>query len=76
LRHLAPGGFLLVTTNERRRRGRLRDAVLAAARRAAVLVTVGAANPSLDFPSLRGFPEGDAFEGVVAERREALASGL
>jgi 23S rRNA (cytosine1962-C5)-methyltransferase len=69
LRHLAPGGFLLVSSHDRRARGRLRAHVEEAARQAGVAVAVSAAPPSSDFPALRGFPEGDAFEAVFAERR-------
>jgi 23S rRNA (cytosine1962-C5)-methyltransferase len=67
-RHLAPGGFLLVTSNDRRARGKLRSHLEAAARAAGIAVRLGAAPPSADYPPLRGFPEGDAFEGVIAER--------
>jgi 23S rRNA (cytosine1962-C5)-methyltransferase len=72
LAHLATGGFLLVSSNDRRARGRLRGHVEAAAQRAGVVVRLGSAPPSADFPPLRGFPEGDAFEAVIAqcERKE------
>ncbi len=68
LRHLAPGGFLLVSSNDRRARGRLAGHVEAAAREARVRVAVTPAPPSADFPSANSFPEGAAFEGVLAER--------
>jgi 23S rRNA (cytosine1962-C5)-methyltransferase len=71
LRRLVPGGFLLVSSNDRRARGKLRAHVEAAARDANIPVTLSAAAPSPDFPPLRGFPEGDAFEAVLAERRSA-----
>ncbi len=66
---LGPGGFLLVTRHERAARGHLAELVRAAAREAGVkLAEVEPAPPGPDFPSLRGFPEGDAFEGVIATR--------
>jgi 23S rRNA (cytosine1962-C5)-methyltransferase len=68
-RHLAKGGFLLVTSNDRRGRGKLRALVGAAAHAAGIAVALQAAPPSADYPPLPGFPEGDAFEGVLAERR-------
>lgn len=70
LRHLAPGGFLLVSSNDRQARGKLAQRVEAAAVSAGVgHVALHPAPPSADFPSLAGFPEGAAFEAVLAERR-------
>jgi len=69
LRRIAPGGFLLVSSHDRRARSRLRAHLEAAAREARVAVVVSAASPSPDFPALPGFPEGDAFEAVFVERR-------
>ena len=71
LRQLAADGFLLVSSNDRRARGRLASHVEAAAREAGVRVELSPAPPSPDFPRLRGFPEGAAFEAVFAERRAA-----
>jgi 23S rRNA (cytosine1962-C5)-methyltransferase len=69
LRHLAPGGFLLVTCNDRSARSaRLGDLVADAAARAGAQVRVADAAPSPDSPNLRGFPEGAAFKGVLVER--------
>lgn len=68
LRHLAPGGFLLVSSNDRRARGRLGAHLEAAAREARVRVEVSPAPPSPDFPSTKSFPEGAAFEAALAER--------
>jgi 23S rRNA (cytosine1962-C5)-methyltransferase len=69
LRRLAPRGFLLVSSHDRRARGRLRGHLEAAARAAGVAVVFSAASPSPDFPALRAFPEGDPFEALFAERR-------
>jgi 23S rRNA (cytosine1962-C5)-methyltransferase len=70
LRRLAPGGSLLVCRNDRSARGGLRAAVQAAAARAGVALSqIGPAAAGPDFPSLAGFPEGDPFEGVLAQRR-------
>lgn len=70
LRRLAPGGFLLVSSNDRQARGKLAQRVEAAAASAGVgHVAIQPAPPSADFPSLAGFPEGAAFEAVLAERR-------
>jgi 23S rRNA (cytosine1962-C5)-methyltransferase len=69
LRRLAPGGFLLISSHDRRARGRLRARLEAAALSAGVSVVASEAPPSPDFPSLRGFPEGDAFTAVLLERR-------
>ena len=67
--HLAPGGRLLVSRNDRRRSS-LREIVADAAARAGVaLREVQPAPPGRDFPSLRSFPEGDPFAAVIATRK-------
>jgi 23S rRNA (cytosine1962-C5)-methyltransferase len=69
LRRLAPGGFLLVSSNDRQARGKLRarvEAAIAAAEPARF--SLGAARPSEDFPALAGFPEAVPFEAVLVER--------
>jgi len=70
LAHLEPGGQLLVCRNDRTQRGpSLADACEAAARASGVrLAKIEAAGPGPDFPSLRGFPEGDPFRGARVER--------
>jgi 23S rRNA G2069 N7-methylase RlmK/C1962 C5-methylase RlmI len=68
LARLVPGGFLLVSSNDRRARGRLKAHVLRAAQAAGVQARIEAAPPSADFPPLRGFPEGAAFEAVLVTR--------
>ncbi|HME70582.1 MAG TPA: class I SAM-dependent methyltransferase [Myxococcota bacterium] len=69
LRRLVPGGTLLVCRNDRATRGALARLVQEEATRASVeLARLESAPPGLDFPSLPGFPEGDSFEGVLAQR--------
>lgn len=66
LRHLSPGGTLLVSRNDRRR-AELRELVEGAARNAGVsLANVQPAPPGADFPRLSGFPEGDPFSALIA----------
>ncbi len=66
---LTPGGWLLLSSNDRRARGRLRARLQDAAGAAGVgLAAVEPAPPSPDFPSLPGFPEGDPFEAWLATR--------
>ncbi|HKE10777.1 MAG TPA: class I SAM-dependent methyltransferase, partial [Myxococcota bacterium] len=66
LRRLVPGGVLLVCRNDRATRGDLAQRVAAEATRSCVGVErIEAAPPGADFPSLPGFPEGDAFEGIL-----------
>jgi 23S rRNA (cytosine1962-C5)-methyltransferase len=68
LGHLAPGGRLLVSRNDRRR-GALRSLVEQAARRAHLdLQSIEPAPPGRDFPRRRGFPEGDPFAAVLVTR--------
>ncbi len=69
LRRLPPGGFLLASSNDRRARGRLAARVQSAAAGAGVALALREAPPSEDFPSLAGFPEGAAFEAILAERQ-------
>ncbi len=69
LQHLAPGGVLLLCRNERAARRPLEHLLERAAERAAVrLADLQPAGPAADFPRLKGFPEGDAFSGVIARR--------
>jgi 23S rRNA (cytosine1962-C5)-methyltransferase len=69
LARLAPGGFLLLTRQDRAGRGRL-DALLASAAESARvrLDAVEPAPPAPDFPTLAGFPEGAPFEALLATR--------
>lgn len=70
LGRLSSGGRLLVTHNERGARRVLREVVERAATQAGVgLGALAEAPPGEDFPPLPGFPEGDPFEGVLAEVR-------
>jgi 23S rRNA (cytosine1962-C5)-methyltransferase len=69
LRRLVPGGTLLVCRNDRATRGALARLVEEEATRASVaLARLESAPPGPDFPSLPGFPEGDPYEGVFAQR--------
>jgi 23S rRNA (cytosine1962-C5)-methyltransferase len=69
LAHLAPGGWLFVSRHQRRGRGGLRRMLGEAARQAGVtLAALESAPPAADFPALRGFPEGDPFEALLATR--------
>ena len=66
---LVPGGWLLVTRNDRRVRGSLAELALEAAARAGGGVeSIEEARPSIDFPHLAGFPEGDPFEGQLLRK--------
>lgn len=68
-RLLRPGGALLACRNDRGARKRLRAVVERAAVRAEMSwASLAEAPPGPDFPRLKGFPEGDAFEGVWARR--------
>lgn len=68
LRCLEPGGLLLVSRNDRAARGELAALVRAAATQAGVGVArIEPAAPGADFPSRRGFPEGDPFEAVLLQ---------
>jgi 23S rRNA (cytosine1962-C5)-methyltransferase len=69
LGRLAPGGFLLLTRQDRAGRAGIEQLVTRAAESARVgLAAVEPAGPGLDFPSLRAFPEGAPFEAVLATR--------
>jgi 23S rRNA (cytosine1962-C5)-methyltransferase len=69
LARLAPGGFLLLTRQDRAGRAGLEQLVTRAAESVRVrLAAVEAARPGLDFPALRGFPEAAPFEAVLATR--------
>jgi 23S rRNA (cytosine1962-C5)-methyltransferase len=66
---LAPGGFVLLTRQDRAGRAGLEELVTRAAASAQVkLAGVEPAPPGRDFPALRGFPEGLPFEAVLATR--------
>ena len=68
LRRLAPGGFLLAARNAQRAGNPLRIQIERAAQDAGRdLRTLEDAPPSADFPRRKGFPEGDAFDGILAE---------
>jgi 23S rRNA (cytosine1962-C5)-methyltransferase len=67
LKRLAAGGTLFVSRNDRRRRHTAVELVRSAADRAEVaLATLEAAPPGVDYPRLRGFPEGDSFDAAIA----------
>ncbi|MBR56992.1 MAG: hypothetical protein CMH54_02920 [Myxococcales bacterium] len=69
LARLNPDGVLLVTRNDRRARGSLAPILREAAQSQRVSIkSLKSAGPSPDFPSLRGFPEGDAFTGSLLIR--------
>jgi len=66
LARLEPGGTLFVSRNDRRRGASLDASVRRCAARARItLREVASAPPGCDFPSLRGFPEGDPFRAVI-----------
>ena len=68
-KRLEPGGVLLVCRNDRFEPSALRSLVETAAARVGVALSkVEIAGPGPDFPRLKGFPEGEPFTGVVAER--------
>lgn len=69
LGRIEPGGFLLLTRQDRSGRGGLEALARAAAEAAGVrLADVEPAAPGADFPALAGFPEGAPFEGILATR--------
>jgi 23S rRNA (cytosine1962-C5)-methyltransferase len=69
LARLEPGGFLLVTRQDRAGRGGLEALLRAAAEREEVrLGDVQRAPAGEDFPALKGFPEGAPFEALLAIR--------
>ena len=62
--HLKPGGVMLASRNDRHAKEGLAVLIHAAAERAKWALThIESAPPSLDFPTLDGFPEGTRFEG-------------
>jgi 23S rRNA (cytosine1962-C5)-methyltransferase len=68
LRCLAPGGHLLMCRNDRRARGTLEPLIKEVAKGAGIrLRSLVRAGPGLDFPILEGFPEGDAFHGILVQ---------
>ncbi|MFU8802316.1 MAG: class I SAM-dependent rRNA methyltransferase [Bradymonadaceae bacterium] len=67
-RVLAPGGVMLVCRNDRKQTPSLKALVERAAEAAGrVLREVEEAPPAMDYPRLKGFPEGDAFEGLIVK---------
>jgi len=69
LKRLNPGGLLLACRNDHAARGPLASLVEEVAHEnAVVLDRVDNAPPGPDFPRLANFPEGVAFEGVIAIR--------
>ncbi len=69
LAKLEPGGFLLLTRQDRAGRSGLDALVERAAAVASVrLRSIEPAPPGVDFPALRGFAEGAPFEAVLATR--------
>ena len=69
LARLAPGGFLLLTRQDRAGRAGLEQLVTRAAESVHVrLAAIEPARPGLDFPPLRGLPEAAPFEAVLAAR--------
>lgn len=64
--HLAPNGVMLVCRNDRKRTPTLESVVRAAAEQAGYTIDrIEPAPPAPDYPNLRGFPEGDTFEGLL-----------
>lgn len=71
LERLQPGGWLLLARNDRRGRGGLAGLARQAAAAVGVpLAAVEGAPPGCDFPSRRGFPEGDPTEAVLLTRAQ------
>jgi 23S rRNA (cytosine1962-C5)-methyltransferase len=69
LGRLVPGGFLLLTRQDRAGRGRLEALLRAAAGRAGVgLAAVESFPHGVDFPAVDGFPEGAPFEARLVIR--------
>ena len=67
---LKENGELLVTRNDRRARGKLEGVIEEIAKASKVqLKSVKSAPPGPDFPRIKGFPEGDSFQGVLAKLR-------
>jgi 23S rRNA (cytosine1962-C5)-methyltransferase len=69
LARLEPGGFLLLTRQDRAGRAGLASLLERAAAAASVrLRSIESAPPGKDFPALRGLPEAAPFEAVLATR--------
>lgn len=69
LARLTRGGTLLVSRNDHGAREPLRRLIEKSARNGRIrLDEIKEAPPGSDFPRLRGFPEGDAFEGAIVRR--------
>ncbi|MBA2664990.1 MAG: class I SAM-dependent methyltransferase [Bradymonadaceae bacterium] len=67
---LEPGGTMLVCRNDRKRTPTLETVVRAAADAAGwKIARVEGAPPAGDYPRLRGFTEGDSFEGLLVYGR-------
>jgi len=70
LKHLSPRGVILVCRNDHGAKESLRHLVNRASQKAGVkLQGMIEAGPGADFPSVRAFREGEAFEGVLATRK-------
>jgi len=69
LGRLQPGGSLLVCRNDRGSRDTLAPLLRDVAKAAGIEISeVTSAGAGADFPRLATFPEGDAFEGILAKR--------
>ena len=69
LGRLSPGGSLLVCRNTHAARRSLEQEVVSAARERRIAIEAPEpAGPGPDFPRLRGFREGDAFQGLIVRR--------
>lgn len=70
LKHLKPKGHLLLSRNDRRPRKKTLDSMVrqVADDGGIEILRVENAPPSPDFPTLKGFTEGDPFEGVWVQR--------
>jgi 23S rRNA (cytosine1962-C5)-methyltransferase len=69
LARLVPGGFLLLTRQDRAGRGKLEALLASAAASARIrLRAIEPAAAGADFPALAGFPEGAPFEALLATR--------
>lgn len=63
---LTPGGVMLVCRNDKKAKGDLEKLIRQSARKAGHKIsTITPAPPSSDYPNLKGFPEGDRFEGLL-----------
>ncbi len=68
---LAPGGHMLVCRNDKKASESLEKLTRRAAQRAGrPLANVEGAPPAADYPRMKGFPEGDSFEGVWIRARD------